>query len=1502
MPTAYAATNTGIVLYGDGTTAVPKYRTWDGTNFSAQSSAGTTVANVNYLVVKEATTRNEKVLGSLASTGGIHFQVWASSAWGNIINPGAIGITNAAERGFDIAYEQLSGNAIVVYEKNTTSDKAVYYQIWSGSSWGGEQTLTYSSGINGNILWVRLESKPNTNEIMLVTEDSNSDINAIVWNGSAWVNEQLLTSSASIATSDPFDVAYENSSGDALVVYGDGTAIDFWTYISGIWTDGTGGGALCTETGTAAACVTPAAAVHQLNLAPGRNNDYISAIYIDAGTDITAQIWNGTGWLGLPSAQATWDEAAAELPSATIRSRTVGNAFEVTGNRFMFVFSDLGLLLIDYFFFDVDSLSWFTGDGTTALTDIDNVTTQTPTWSDDVEVIQLDSNPQDNSQIMITGSDLLKSTRSFLWGGSSWSTPTQSVHTIINLSVLNLGPFFFVWDLTNTPPATPTNSTPAGGATNQSPTPTLTSSAFSDADGDSHNASRWQVDNNSDFSSPTFDSGTDTTNKTSIAVSPALSSNTVYYWRVQYKDNSGKPNVWSSYSTATSFTTTNSPATPSNSSPTHASNVNTLSPTLTSSAFSDSDGDSHNASQWLVDNNSDFSSPTFDSGTDTTNKTSVVPTGLSWDTTYYWKVKHKDSLGAWSSYSSATTFNTVNLVPATPTNTIPPNGTAVFIFPTLVSSNFSDPNSGSHAASQWQVDDDVAFSSIAFDSGEDTANLLSIKVPTTVVRDKTYYWRVRHKDNSGASNPWSSYSTPTQFTLSDTAIDIKISGQGSYAPANSIELVAQLQDAATNAFVNDAALTINIYNPSKTIVVSAASMTYLTSSNGLYTYTYTAPSTLGGYIFDISAVASSTFAATPQRKGYNASTFLVASAAGGGGDSQNITDIKNALVGATGTADSGTTLTLVDNALTQANDFWNGMTLIITGGTNVGEIRQISDFDAATDKITVDAAFTLAIDTSSTYLIRREMNWAERVWNYSTRTLTSFGTLVADIWAYSSRLLTGKTLTGGGNLATEAYIDTATTTLTAEINENQTLISALNNISAADVWSYSSRSITNPDAIWEYALTQIGDTGSVGKLLKDNINATISSRSSHTAADVWGVVSRTLTSNANFNDPTSAQVASDVWAQSVRTLSSYGNDITAQNVWDVLSTNLTTAGSIGKRLADNVDATVSSRASLANQVAGWTVWLSDFDQVLAGNTYRTKLWVLNYASVPTDANSTPTVTLYDASRNTVVSNVAMTKITTGVYEYTYSVAAGAVQGVWETVASATVEVGKTIQANDYWEVEGSPAQVLINSVSDATVPSIAASVTITNEGSADYEYQYEWCVVSAENNACGGGDDVSYSSAAKFIQAGQDFNITLSATVSTVGAYWFKVVVYYGTEKSGASQTFTASPESAPTPTPSPASGGGGGSIIQPTILSSNSAFCTTFSAVCDILNAIFGRLISLTTSMVNLETRMSALEKKVSTVPLPAPQIIIERTITRPTILPAAELKKRIRLEVASQ
>ncbi len=68
-------------------------------------------------------------------------------------------------------------------------------------------------------------------------------------------------------------------------------------------------------------------------------------------------------------------------------------------------------------------------------------------------------------------------------------------------------------------------------------------------------------------------------------------------------------------------------------------------------------------------------------------------------------------------------------------------------------------------------------------------------------------------------------------------------------------------------------------------------------------------------------------------------------------------------------ADSGTTTTLVDAVLTQADDHWNGALLIFRTGTNIGRTAIITDFDAATNTLTFAPAVPDAVTTEGYVLV-----------------------------------------------------------------------------------------------------------------------------------------------------------------------------------------------------------------------------------------------------------------------------------------------------------------------------------------------------------------------------------------------------------------------------------------------------------------------------------------------------------------------------------------------------
>lgn len=77
------------------------------------------------------------------------------------------------------------------------------------------------------------------------------------------------------------------------------------------------------------------------------------------------------------------------------------------------------------------------------------------------------------------------------------------------------------------------------------------------------------------------------------------------------------------------------------------------------------------------------------------------------------------------------------------------------------------------------------------------------------------------------------------------------------------------------------------------------------------------------------------------------------------------------LTAASGTADSGTTSTIVDAERTEAaTDYWKDSCVLMTSGANINQLRRISAFNATTDTITVDPVFTSAVGTDTYILLR----------------------------------------------------------------------------------------------------------------------------------------------------------------------------------------------------------------------------------------------------------------------------------------------------------------------------------------------------------------------------------------------------------------------------------------------------------------------------------------------------------------------------------------------------
>lgn len=216
----------------------------------------------------------------------------------------------------------------------------------------------------------------------------------------------------------------------------------------------------------------------------------------------------------------------------------------------------------------------------------------------------------------------------------------------------------------------------------------------------------------------------------------------------------------------------------------------------------------------------------------------------------------------------------------------------------------------------------------------------------------------------------------------------------------------------------------------------------------------------------------------------------------------------------TAQAGAAGTITLDSNA-SASDDFYNDAWVFITGGTGAGQARLVSDYVGATKVASVTPNWVTNPDNTSTFAILPAGRVDVGQWLDGTPNALVSGRLDASVGAMANDVVTSAAIAtdaiGSAELsqaAADKVWSSATRTLTAF---GFSVTVGTNNDKTG--YGLSSAAI---QAIWDALTSALTTAGSIGKLLVDNINATIGSRSSHTAADVWAHGTRSLTDKAGF--------------------------------------------------------------------------------------------------------------------------------------------------------------------------------------------------------------------------------------------------------------------------------------------------------------------------------------------------------------------------------------------------
>lgn len=346
--------SSGMLMYGEGTVATPRTRSWAPfAGLGNETSAAVTAATIRHVVVKASPVRDELLAGIQTTGGQLYVMRFDGTSWSSAWN---VAISNRNSPPFDIAYEQTSGEAVVVYSGNVATTNELRYRVWNGSAWTAATNLD-AVRTTGVVHGVQLASRPGSNDIGLVWGDANLDVSAQFWNGSAntWIGEpaSLLSSNVAVIgtstslTSRSFGVAFESLSGEMLVAWGNNAtnglnSITRGSGAAGAW-------------GTAAADTSFSQEPTDFSLIADPASDFIA--YANAtdnnGGVLDAGVWNGSAWTAVQTLDATIDT----IGSGT-RNVAVAWMSEGTQTRALVTYDDLNAVGLDWTYYNKITNTW----------------------------------------------------------------------------------------------------------------------------------------------------------------------------------------------------------------------------------------------------------------------------------------------------------------------------------------------------------------------------------------------------------------------------------------------------------------------------------------------------------------------------------------------------------------------------------------------------------------------------------------------------------------------------------------------------------------------------------------------------------------------------------------------------------------------------------------------------------------------------------------------------------------------------------------------------------------------------------------------------------------------------------------------------------------------------------------------------------------------------------------------------------------------------------------
>jgi len=419
--------DSGVFTAEDNGSTNTWYRNWTGTAWSpappaipSSMSTNTGPADSRWFKEVSSPITGEKLVGIIDLNGSpatIWVFRWTGTAWLTPDITMRMTTTSTATEYMDIGFNQLSGNAMLVYcDSNQTQ---IHYDLYHASShtWSNGGTITPASNpaigtSTTSKSWIRLIPQANSDNMLIGYLDTSNFVGAIIWDGdnnTVGTNSEIVDNAGTTAaghTHEDFAMAYETSDQVPMIMWGTGaTSIIYRRFTGGAWSAESSTGL----TGYAA----------NVDWVSAASDDTSSSNNIAIGTQNTGAagsvgcgfaVWNGSSWTQGTSTTCQNDTWA----------RSINIAWEHGTGKAIWVFVPTSNdLTLDY-------QTWQSASFGT-------ITAIPGSESNQLRTVELYSDPNTVSIICLfisapaSGSEAVFDTE---WNGSSWTTLPATANTL----------------------------------------------------------------------------------------------------------------------------------------------------------------------------------------------------------------------------------------------------------------------------------------------------------------------------------------------------------------------------------------------------------------------------------------------------------------------------------------------------------------------------------------------------------------------------------------------------------------------------------------------------------------------------------------------------------------------------------------------------------------------------------------------------------------------------------------------------------------------------------------------------------------------------------------------------------------------------------------------------------------------------------------------------------------------------------------------------------------